>query len=171
MIAVFFETSLTAEQISDTFAVIRRFEATRVGGAIFIMLVLAAILPLLGQPQLDLIPAAGIVFFLVLGWWWLNVVRRAESSAGRYAGPVGVTLTDHAIGTVAATGTVEARWDEIAHCSYTPHVWVFTAKKTHTAFIVPRGALNSGEAAQLATMLSKWSKRRHRNVAIGSRRA
>jgi hypothetical protein len=109
---------------------------------------------------------AGICFVVIgcLGFGWLRAVRRAGASARALTGPTTLTLTDDTIG-ITGSGRDEAlAWKQLMHGTETDAGWLFVAKRSHAAFLIPRSDLSIREIGELNGFLSTWPKRRMRHM-------
>lgn len=150
-------------------AAVTRFERMRVFGA----LVIIGVVGVAGLSFDSKIPSvvAGVAFLVIagLGVGWLRAVRRAGVSARAVGAPATVTLTDEAIEIVSPGRSETLAWGQIMHGSATDAGWLFVAKRSNSAFLIPRAALSGQEANELGSFLSTWPKRRMRRVPASRR--
>jgi YcxB-like protein len=75
-----------------------------------------------------------------------------------------LTLTDQSIGVVNPGRAETLAWDQVMHGTITDGGWLFVAKKSNSAVIIPRSALSAKQVSELTAFLSTWPKRRLRRV-------
>ena len=157
---------LAATEIDSSVGAVVRFERVRILGTLIILgLVGLASVPL-GTAISAVAAGVAIVVIAVLGFGWLRAVRRAGQSALVFTAKSAIILTDDSIGLENPQRTETLSWNQIMHVTETDNGWLFVARKSNTAILIPRYAMAPEATRELKEFLSTWPRRRMRRVPV-----
>ena len=139
-----------------------RFERMR-GSAGLVAVGAIALIAIVALPAAAAVAGiAGLVLMGALTLSWMRTARRASLSALAFTEPSSVAVADRGITVMREASTTELPWREVRHATKTRAGWIFVARRTGTAVVLPARLLNDAQAGELTGLLSSWPARRYR---------
>lgn len=141
-----------------------RFERLRSAPALVVIAVLALIALIALPPAAVGASLVGFLLMAVLTFSWSRTARKAAASALEFTRLSSVRVSDRGLAVARETGKMDVAWSEVLHATRTQTGWIFVAKKSCAAVVLPAKELTDAQKGQLEKLLSAWPMRKYRRA-------